>query len=84
MTFKEKLPKAVLIFIKPPTIAELRKRILGRENPGKEELEKRIARAEEELSYAKKYDYVVINDVLETAVNETKEIIKKETGTELE
>jgi guanylate kinase len=78
MTFKEKLPKAVLIFIKPPTIEELRKRILGREDPGKEELEKRIARAEEELVYAEKYDYVVVNDVLETAINETKEIINKE------
>jgi guanylate kinase len=80
MTFKEKIPEAILIFIKPPSIDELRKRILGREDPGKEELEKRVSRAEEELSYAEKYDYVVVNDILETAIKATREIIEKETA----
>jgi len=78
MTFKEKLPETVLIFIKPPSIEELRKRILGREDPGEEELEKRVARAKGEMAYAEKYDYVVVNDDLETAIKETKEIIEKE------
>ncbi len=63
------------IFIKPPSIAELEKRLRHRKTETEESLKKRLAKAEKELSFADKFDTVIINDVLETAVKEVKEKI---------
>ncbi|MFA6308723.1 MAG: guanylate kinase [Clostridia bacterium] len=75
---KKKYPDSVLIFIFPPSLEELKKRIekRGTENVG--EIEKRLIRAKVELSYVKKYDYVVINDDKGEAINEIKSIILSE------
>ena len=69
--------RALSLFIQPPSIEELRRRLNGRGTEQAEEIEKRIARAEYELTYADKFDTVVINDDLETAKQETLRCILK-------
>ena len=59
--------RALSLFIQPPSIDELRRRLNGRGTDAPEVIEQRIARAEYELTYADKFDTVVINDDLETA-----------------
>lgn len=68
--------RALSIFIQPPSIEELRNRLVGRNTDTPEVIEQRIARAEYELSFAPKFDKVIINDDLETAVAETLDAIK--------
>ena len=62
--------RALSLFIQPPSIEELRRRLNGRGTDAPEVIEQRIARAEYELTYAEKFDTVVINDDLETANQE--------------
>ena len=62
--------RALSLFIQPPSIEELRRRLNGRGTDAPEVIEQRIARAEYELTYAEKFDTVVINDDLETAKQE--------------
>lgn len=59
--------QAMSLFIQPPSLEELRRRLEGRKTDTQEVIEQRLARAEYELSYAPKFDTVVINDDLETA-----------------
>lgn len=68
--------KALSVFIQPPSIAELRKRLEGRATDSKEVIESRIAKAEFELGFADKFDVVIINDDLEKAQTEAFYIIK--------
>lgn len=69
--------QAISIFIQPPSIEELRRRLEGRGTDAPEVIEQRIARAEYELSFAPKFDTVVVNDDLEEAKKATLEKIKK-------
>ena len=62
---------ALSVFIQPPSVEELRKRLNGRGTDAPEVIEQRIARAEYELTFADKFDTVVVNDDLETAKKET-------------
>lgn len=62
---------ALVLFIHPPSLETLKNRLLARGTESPEWLQRRIARAELELSYASKCDQVIYNDVLETAVAET-------------
>jgi len=71
---KEKLPESVLIFIAPPSVEELLSRLRGRATESEEEIFRRIAAAEGELALQSEYDYVVVNDDLDTAVNEVEKI----------
>jgi guanylate kinase len=59
------------LFIQPPSIKELCNRLTGRATETQEEIEKRIGRAEYELTFADKFDTVIINDDLEKAKEET-------------
>jgi len=59
--------RALSLFIQPPSVEELRRRLNGRGTDAPEVIEQRIARAEYELGFADKFDTVVINDDLETA-----------------
>ena len=59
--------RALSVFIQPPSIEELRKRLVGRATDAPEVIESRIAKAEFELGFAEKFDVVVINDELEKA-----------------
>lgn len=68
--------KALSLFIQPPSVAELRRRLEGRGTDTPEAIEQRLAKAEYELTFAPQFDRVVINDDLETAKQETFNIIK--------
>ena len=68
--------RALSLFIQPPSIEELRKRLIGRASDAPEVIETRIAKAEYELGFAPKFDRVVINDDLETAQAEALKIIQ--------
>ena len=59
--------QAISVFIQPPSIEELRRRLNGRATDAPEVIEQRIERAEYELSFAPKFDTVVVNDDLQEA-----------------
>lgn len=62
--------KAILVFIMPPSLTELRRRLTGRATETPERIEKRLARAKDEISEAHQFRYVVVNDDLTRAVQE--------------
>lgn len=66
----------ISIFIAPPSIEELEKRIRGRSTETDDVIKSRLARAVQEFEYKSQYKYVVINDKLEDAVEEIRQIIK--------
>ncbi len=72
---KKTCPKGIFIFILPPSMTELRKRITGRGAESTEAINMRMAQALKEVSYIDKYDYCVINDQLSEAVNKVKAIM---------
>ena len=59
--------EALSVFIQPPSVEELRRRLEGRATDAPEVIEQRLAKAEEELTYAPKFDVVIVNDDLDTA-----------------
>ena len=65
----------VSIFIQPPSLEELKKRLTGRGTENDDSLTTRLARAEKEITYANKFDFVVTNDDLETACKQVKTIV---------
>jgi len=67
---------ALAIFVMPPSIEELEKRLKGRGTETRESFQKRISKAEKEMQYAKDFDVVIVNDDLQKAVNETIENIR--------
>ena len=67
---KEKCPDAVSVFILPPSVAELRRRLNKRGTESPEKIEKRVSRAADEIALSKRYDYVMMNDDLENAVRD--------------
>ena len=69
--------RALSVFIQPPSIEELRKRLVGRATDAPEVIESRIAKAEFELGFAEKFDTVVINDDLEQAKADALNILQK-------
>jgi len=73
---KNKFPDSLLIYIAPPSLEELRNRLVKRGTETEEKIQNRLKIAEEELKQTDIYDYVVINDDLETAINEVRQIIK--------
>ncbi|HOQ15904.1 MAG: guanylate kinase [Epulopiscium sp.] len=75
---KKLYPEAVLIFIVPPSLKELKNRLINRGTESSEIIEKRLRRALEELEFINDYDYLVINDCIEQAVMDINTIIKAE------
>jgi len=75
LKIKEKFPEGVFIFILPPSMEELKNRIKKRGTETEEEIIKRFKSAYEELNYVSRYNYVVINDSVEEAVEKIKAII---------
>ncbi len=69
--------RALSVFIQPPSIEELRRRLEGRGTDTPEVIESRIAKAEYELSFAPKFDVVIVNDDLETAKAEALRVIRE-------
>ncbi len=72
---KKHYPDCVLVMIVPPSIEELQRRLEGRESESKQEIENRLARIEYEYSKKDLYDYIIVNDDLETAIKEVEDII---------
>lgn len=71
--------EAVFIFILPPSMDELRRRLTSRQSDSPESIEKRLAWAEEEISKSSRYDYRLVNDDLGTAYTVLKSILIAET-----
>ena len=67
--------RALSVFIQPPSVEELRKRLIGRGTDAPEVIESRVAKAEYELGFAPKFDTVIVNDDLETAKAEALKVI---------
>lgn len=69
--------RALSVFIQPPSVEELRRRLVGRGTDTPEVIEDRVAKAQYELSFAPKFDKVIVNDDLEKAKAEALEVITK-------
>lgn len=67
--------QALSIFIQPPSLQELRRRLEGRGTDAQDVIEQRLAKAEYEMSFAPQFDHVVVNDDLETAKQQVLDII---------
>lgn len=78
LNVKRKVPSAVLIFITAPSFAELSHRLSGRGDVAPDVMKERLKRAEWECGQAGKYDYVVMNDNVDSAVNRVLEIMNTE------
>lgn len=78
LQIKENYPEAVFIFLLPPDLKELRNRIEKRCTEDKETIDLRMKNAQKELSFIDKYDYGIINDDVESAVNKVECIIEAE------
>ena len=78
MQVKKIYPEAVTIFVKPPSIGELRKRILERGTETEADIAARLKEATKEIEWAKEYDYCVINDNLAKATAKVKAIMEEE------
>ena len=78
MKIREKCPDAVLIFNLPPSMQELKNRLVGRKTDAEDVINKRLETAVWEISQADKYDYVLVNDVIEAAADTFLAILKGE------
>jgi len=69
--------EALSLFIQPPSVAELRRRLESRGTDSAEAIEQRLAKAEYELTFAPQFDHVIVNDDLEKAKQETLDIVSQ-------
>lgn len=75
---KKKYKDAVFVFLIPPTMDELKSRLVKRDTETEDEIETRYRNAFKELDFVGEYDYFVINDVIENAVKDIEDIIAAE------
>lgn len=68
--------EALSLFIQPPSVEELRRRLEGRKTDTPKAIEERLAKAEYEMTFAPQFDKIIVNDDLETAKQETLKIVK--------
>lgn len=78
MKIREKRPDALFIFIAPPSVNELRRRLKKRGTETDEVIEKRVSQAAGEIALAPKYDYIIVNDALEDAVSDFFAVMRAE------
>lgn len=78
LNIKKNTDNGVFIFLAPPSLNELRKRIVGRGTETDEDIKIRMNNAKKELEYIKDYDYIVVNDHLNSAITSVNEIINAE------
>ena len=78
MQIHEKRPDAVMIFVAPPSIEELERRLVGRGTENPEKVAARMKTAEEELKQADKFDYIIVNDDLDCAIADLLAILRAE------
>lgn len=75
---KTNYPEAVMVFVLPPSIDELKNRLTGRGTETEDTISKRLEAAKEELKLAEEYDYVLVNDIIEDAAYKLNTIIKSQ------
>jgi len=73
---KNYVKESLAIFIMPPSIEELKKRLINRSTDSIENINKRVAKAKKEIEFADKFDKIIINDNLEITLNEITQVIK--------
>ncbi len=73
-------PQALAIFVMPPSVEELEKRLRHRSTDPEESIRERVAKARIEMSYADKFDVILVNDRLDKALREAEEIVGKFIG----
>ena len=78
LNVKKEFPETVLVMIAPPSIEELKRRLIGRGSENEQSLRERLGRLEYELSQKDKYDYCIVNDDLETAIKDVEKILDGE------
>lgn len=78
MKVRERMPDGIFIFLAPPNLNELESRITGRGTDNQEIIYERMQKAREEIDMMKHYDYVVVNDEVDCAVNKVNGIIQSE------
>ena len=78
MKIKEKIPEALLVFVTPPTVEELERRLTGRGTETAQVIADRLARAGEEAKGMEQYDYILVNDTVEECVDHLHQIIVSE------
>ena len=78
LKIQEKIKEALFIFIMPPSMEELKRRLINRNTESKDKILERFKTAYNEINEFKKYNYVVVNDDLDIAVDKVKSIIKAE------
>ena len=74
--------EALSLFIQPPSVEELRKRLIGRATDTPEAIEERLAKAEYEMTFAPQFDKIIVNDDLEKAKQETLRVVMDFLATE--
>jgi guanylate kinase len=72
---RERVPEATSVFIAPPSAEALRTRLIGRGSDDPEQIERRLAVAEEEMAAREEFDHVVVNDDLESALRELSDLV---------
>lgn len=78
MIIKEKMPDVTLVFITPPSASELKNRLVGRGTEDMDTINARLKQAVHESTFMDKYDYLLINDDLDTCVSDLRKIIEVE------
>ncbi len=81
MQIKSSYPNAMFVFILPPSVAELRRRLGKRGTESEEIIDGRLKEAVNEIAMAYKYDYIIVNDELQTAIDTLNSVIKGEKHT---
>ena len=69
--------QSLAVFVKPPSKEALFERLRQRKTENEESLRKRLAKAEEELTFENKFDHILVNDVLETALEEAQNVVRR-------
>ena len=76
-TMKRVLPEAKVIFVEPPSLEELEKRLRGRKSESEDVIRLRLKNAEKELAHKGKFDYLILNDDLDRAYGKLKKVIQE-------
>lgn len=76
LNIKQQFPEETLaIFVQPPSLEEMERRLRGRQTDAEEKIIERLAKAEEELTYAEKFDVILVNDSLSVAKEEAQQLV---------
>ncbi|NQV78105.1 MAG: guanylate kinase [Lutibacter sp.] len=77
LNIKKKFPQQTLaIFVQPPSVEEMERRLRNRQTDSEEKIKERVAKAEKELKFAKEFDVILVNNELDTAKKEAYSLVK--------